>query len=105
MAQEACFFCGQPAGTDSLYQAATFQTDSWVRACAVLLEDTELLGRLSARDMAALEAMYVTKSLVGLYNCVRKAQTEGPKDTDQEQEVSAIIFAELVLYIEETGVR
>ena len=62
MAQEACLFCGQPAGgTDGLHQAATFQMDSRVRACAVLLEETELLGRLGAGDMAALEAMYHTK--------------------------------------------
>ena len=38
----------------------------------------------------------------GLYNRSRKAQTEGPKDTDQEREVSEIVFTELDLYTEET---
>ena len=47
MVQEACFFCGQPAATDGLHQAATFQMENLVRACAVF-EDTELLGRLTA---------------------------------------------------------
>ena len=40
VAQEAYFFCGQPSGTDGLYNAATFQMDSQAQACAVLHEDT-----------------------------------------------------------------
>ena len=94
--------CGQPAGNDGLRQTATFQMDSRVRAYAVLHEDTELLGRLSAGDNVALEAKYHTKCLVGMYSRARKDQFEGPEDIDKEREVSAIVFAELVLYIEET---
>ena len=42
-----------------------------VKACAVFLEDTELLAKLSTADMVALEDKYHTKcSLVSLYNCV-----------------------------------
>ena len=53
---ETCFFCGQPAGANSLRKAATFQMDRRVCACATLLGDRELLGRLSGGDMVALNA-------------------------------------------------
>ena len=36
-----------------------------------------------------------------LHNRVRKAESEGPKYKANEREVSDIVFAELVLYIEE----
>ncbi len=58
MRQDICFFCRQPAGNEGLREAATFQLDKRVRAAASLLQDTELLGRLSAGDMVAIEAKY-----------------------------------------------
>ena len=67
----------------------------------MLLEDMELLVKLSTADMVALEAKYHTKCLVGLYNRARKAK-EGFKDTDERKVASGIAFAELVMYIEET---
>ena len=33
---ETCFFCGQPAGTQGLRKAATFEMDKRVRGCATL---------------------------------------------------------------------
>ena len=101
MTKEDCFFCEQSSGTEGILEAATFQIDSRVGACATLLEDTKLLRQLSAGDMVALEAKYHTTCIVGLYNHARKAMSEGPKDTDQERRVSAIVFAELV-HIQET---
>ena len=104
MRQDTCFFCRQPAGHDGLREAATFQLDQWVRTCATLLEDTELLRQLSAGAMVAIEAKYHIKRLVGLYNRARKANLEGLDDNGQGNaaSVSDIVFAELVLYIEET---
>jgi len=96
-----CFFCGQSSGTIGLHEAATFQIDERVRACAVLLGDTELLAKLSPGDMVALDAKYHTKCLVGLYNRARKAKADGLKGTDQKEMFSGIVFAELVMYIEE----
>ena len=77
MVQDTCFFFQQPGGTDGLHDVATFQADKRVRSCATLLGDTELLGRLSAGDMVALEAKYHTKCLLGLYNNARKVRLEG----------------------------
>ena len=73
--------------------------DSKVRDWAAILEDTELLGRLSARDMAAQDAKYHKKCLSVRHNRVRKAESEGHKYNAKEREVSGIVFAELVLYM------
>ena len=91
-ASEVCLFRGQCVGTEGLQEAAIFQIDSHIRACAILLEDTELLGQLSVGDMVAMEAKCHTNCLVGLYNHARKTKYEGPKDSEQEQRVSAIVF-------------
>ncbi|PIK35048.1 hypothetical protein BSL78_28134 [Apostichopus japonicus] len=61
---------------NSLRKAATFQMDRRVRACATLLGDTELLGRLSGWDMVALDAQYHPQCLIGLYNRTRKVQSQ-----------------------------
>ena len=103
-AQEVtCFFCGQSSGAIGLHEAATLQIDKRVRACAVVLGDTELLAKLSPADMVALEAKYHTKCLVALYNRTRKAKAQGLKSTDQKEIISGIVFAELVMYIEEVS--
>ena len=67
----------------------------------MLLEDTELLAKLSTADMVALEAKYHTKCLVHLYNRARKAKASRCKGTDESEMISRIVFAELALYIEE----
>lgn len=74
--------------------------DSKVWDWAAILEDTELLGRLSAGDMIAQDAKYHKKCLSAVHNRVRKTQSERPKYKDKEWEASGIVFAELVLYIE-----
>ena len=74
-----------------------------MKTCAQLLEDTELLAKLSVGDMVSLEAKYHTKCLVGLYNRARRAKAKsGLKSTGEEDIMSRIAFAELVMYIEET---
>ena len=65
----------------------------------MLLEDTELLAKLSTADMVTLEAKYHTKCLVSLYNRARKVK--GDRCTDEMKTVSGIAFAELVMFIEE----
>ena len=65
---ETCFFCGMPPVGETLRNASTFQVDVRVRQCAVKLQDTALLAKLSAGDMIAQEAKYHTQCLVSLYN-------------------------------------
>jgi len=101
----SCFFCGQSAGSDDLHEASTFQIDRRVRESAALVEDTLLLAKLSMGDMVALEAKYHTKCLLALYNRARKVKTDAQQETDREREISGIVFAELVMYIEETSLE
>ena len=100
--KDVCFFCETPPGISGLHEAATFQVNRRVHTCAVLLEDTEILAKLSAADMVALEAKYHTKCLVNFYNRARRARAKGYKGTDNKETISGIVFTELVLYIEET---
>ena len=97
----SCFFCGQSAGSDGLHEASTFQIDRRVMESAALLGDTFLLARLSMGDMVALEAKYHAKCLLALYNRARKVKTDAQQETDRECELSGIVVAELVMYIEE----
>ena len=72
-----------------------------MHSCATVLGDTELLGKLSAGDMVALEAKYHTKCLVRLHNNARKARLERNIYKEQATSASQIAFAELALYIDE----
>ena len=51
--------------------------------------------------MVAQDTKYHKKCLSVLHSCDRKAESEGPEYKAKEREVSGIVFAELVLYIEE----
>ena len=51
--------------------------------------------------MIALEAKYHTKCLLALYNSARKVQVAQQQTRNKEEGVSGIVFAELVMYIEE----
>ena len=97
-----CCFCGEPSNSSGLHEAATFQVDKRVGTCAELLEDTELLAKLSTGDMVALDAKYHTKCLVKLYNRARKVKAEKIPSTNDQEVMCNIAFAELVMYIEET---
>ena len=97
-----CFFCRQIAGPEGLRQASTFKLDRRLRACALLLEDTDMLAKLSSGDVVALEVKYHAKCLTSYYNRARKVKAAESKDEERTRRISATVFAELVLYIEET---
>ena len=101
--QETCFFCGK--GSDDskkLHKAATFQVDQQVRRAAAVVKDTELLAKLSAGDMVALDAVYHSQCLVTLYNRARKESQVMNSENSSERAVAGIVFAELVSYIEDS---
>jgi len=70
--QANCFFCGEAPGTEGLHEAATFQLDSRVRSCALMLDDMDLRTKPNAGDMVAQEAKYHHNCLLNLYNRARK---------------------------------
>ena len=94
---KACFFCGLASG--DLHEASTFNIDRNVRKCAVDLQDTVLLAKLSVGDLISQEAVYHSKCLTSLYNRARE-----PKSGEQctEKQIHGIVIAELVAYIEES---
>ena len=42
--KEICFFCGKPPSNIGIHEAAKFRVNERVYACAVLLEESELLA-------------------------------------------------------------
>ena len=99
--QSKCFFCGDSAGKDGLHEAFTFQLDKNVRRAATLIGDMQLLGRLSAGDMVALEAKYHTNFLLKLYSRARACKNNSDNETNKDATISGIVFAELVMFLEE----
>ena len=97
--KSTCFLCDGPAGSAGLHQSSTSDIDARVRRCAIELEDTALLAKLSPGDMVALEAKYHRNCLVKLYNRARAADTTGADD-DPDANLHGIAFAELVAYME-----
>ena len=96
-----CFFCGEAPGSAGLHEAATFQLDSRVRSCALILGDMDLLTQLNARDMVAQEAKYHRNCLLNLYNRTRKVKEMAGKSPDDEHAIEGLAFAELFVFIEE----
>lgn len=60
------FSCGDKEG--NLHIVSTIWLDTKLQQCARILEDSFLLGKLSAGDMVVLDAIYPTKYLKALYN-------------------------------------
>ena len=71
-----------------------------VRECALLLQDVDLLRKLSSGDLIAQEAKYHKKCLVGLYN-KKRAHTDISNKDNSGRVSEGIALAELLAYIEE----
>jgi hypothetical protein len=99
-ARKKCFFCNQTAGKEELRKASTFDLDQRVRKAALKLNRSDLLTKLAAGDMVAIEAEYHVKCLVALYNEVRKCEP-ARQDDNFESSIHAIAFASLVSYLED----
>ncbi len=97
--QEGCLFCNKSEG--SLHRASSSRLDRRVRKCALILEDALLLGKLSAGDMIAIDAMYHAKCLTALYNKANRKWL-GDEFDNTEKQLHGIALAELVAFIEET---
>ena len=59
-----CFFCGDVS--DDLHDVSTFMIDKRVRECALELQDTVLLAKLSVGDLISQEAKYHAICLIKL---------------------------------------
>ncbi|CAC5382291.1 unnamed protein product [Mytilus coruscus] len=73
--------------------------DKRVRECALELQDTVLLAKLSVGDLISQEAKYHAKCLIKLYNKASR-QTPKTKKENQESVIHGIVLAELIEYID-----
>ena len=100
--ERKCFFCdtkGSPKNV--LHNVETLGVDAKIRHCAHQLQDMDILAKLSAGDLVALEACYHASCLV-LF-CRKAAKTQS-NDDENSDILHGIAFAELVEYIEEKKV-
>ena len=96
---QSCFFCEEVSG--ELHRASTFNLDHNVRESARILNDTALLGKLSAGDMVALDAVYHTQCLSKLYKRAAKMKNQLSTPTDEYSVCQGTALAELVSFLEE----
>lgn len=101
MARSAnCFFCYGNDKNEKLHQAQTHQLDQRVREYANILQDRQLLGKLSEGDMHALDAFYHSSCMTALHNRVRKHENL-QKPGDVPSLSGSLILSELVSYMED----
>ena len=56
--KQSCFFCEKSYANEVLHKVSTLSLDKKVREIAVLLQENELLAKLSCGDMVAVDALY-----------------------------------------------
>ena len=96
-----CFLCtGNSTGNNSLRKVCTLKRDLKVRKSATALADTSLLATLSNGDLCAREGKYHLKCLSNLYNRYRAHSTIRTADNNEGNLYSAMVFGELVDYIQ-----
>ncbi len=71
--------------------------DVRVWKCATQLENINLLAKLAAGEVVALEAKYRTKCHSNLYRARAATESTGA-DTDVDAHFNVIAFAELVIF-------
>ena len=95
-----CILCGESGGT-YLHKASTFGLDHKVRKCAHICGDKDLIAKLSAGDLIAIDGVYHLTCLTKLY---RKCDAiENEIDTNDNifiRTVTAQAFSDLVEYVE-----
>ena len=87
-----CFFCEEAPGSAGVHEVATFQLDSCVRLCALILNNMKLLTKLNAVDMIAQEAKYLRNCLLNLYNHAHKSKEMVGKSTDDEHAIEDLLL-------------
>ena len=100
VAKEHCFLYGGKEG--NLHLVLMFRLDAKLRQCTRILENNFLLGKLSAGDMVALDAMYHAKCLIALYNTA-KQQRYRRDYNDNQKHLNGIVLDELASFMEHTA--
>ena len=95
---QCCFFCDVSGG--EVRKVMTTDLDVHVRECAEEMNDNIILGKLSAGDMFAQDAVYHLKCLTAFYRRAEKCR----RKSSSKQELcmnQSIALADIIAYIEE----
>ena len=95
------YICNELAGGQGLHRASTLEIDRKVRESARKLERDDLLAKLSAGDMVAIDALYHAKCLSSLYNDVRTLENKSNSDENAPLNLHGLAFASLVSHVED----
>lgn len=103
LSENHCFLCDKVDNLTNLHAASTLEVDRKVRECALILNESKLIAKLSAGDLIAIEAKYHSKCLVGLYNRARQLTSPIEKDiVNSPIDLDELAFAELIAYVDES---
>ena len=104
--KEACFLCEKCEREGILRKASTMKLNERLNQCARILNDGNLIARLSGGDVVAQELKYHTNCLASLYHRVRShlrvQESSTNCDDNLEKKCFSIAFSELVTYITES---
>lgn len=81
-------------------KVCTFEIDQKIRTCALEVNDTILLAKLSAGDLISQEVQYHLDCLSALYYKASALNNVSTSDTDRSQ-AHGIALGEIIAYIEE----
>lgn len=95
-----CFFCDEIDCSKNMHLVSTFNINEKIRNAADRLDDHDLLAKLSAGDLIALEAKYHLSCLTKLYNRAKGKPTVQSDDRPVWSE--SVAFAELCDYVKAT---
>ena len=95
--QNICIFCDEQ-GND-LHQVLTLEVDRDVNEMALQMQDSQLIAKLAAGDMVAIEAKYHSRCMLAYkrkYTAYVKSCSETETSTNDDSATEARTFAELI---------
>ena len=102
--QNVCIFCDEE-GND-LHQVLTLEVDRDVNEMAVQMQDSQLIAKLAAGDMVAIEAKYHSRCMLAYkrkYTAYVKSCSEIETTTNDDSAAEARTFAELISFMESSA--
>jgi len=95
----ACLFCEDIHG--ELHKAETMTLDARVRQMATDIKDTQLLSKLAAGDLVAIDSVYHRNCLRSFYNRHRSLTRRSIHEPNDQMNAESLALAEVISHIEE----
>lgn len=91
--ESTCLLCDAVDYHTNLHSVSTLNANEKIRTAATVLNDHQLLTKLSASDLIATEAKYHLNCLTTLYNNVRKINAKSEADRNKISWFESVAFA------------